>query len=289
MPSLHPMSTQAPLVSVCIPAYQAGRFIGAAIESVLAQTYPHWELIIVDNASTDDTHGVACSYDDRRISVRRNAVNLGVEANFNLATNAARGDYVKVLCADDLILPECLAAQAEILDAHPNVVVTASRRRFIDANGHVTASDRGIPRTLVGLLDGRTVVRRVVASGRNPLGEPANVLFRRDAYERAGPWSARLVNAADIDLYARMLRFGDFFGDPRTLAAFRVHPASMSTQLAGVSDAQDRQYFRETAADPSWGITRSELWRGLAMSRVNGVARRIRIGRVNRRAVGAAR
>jgi len=97
-----------PLVSIMMPAYNAGKYIGRAIESVLAQTYENWELIIIDDCSTDNTYEIAASYKDPRIRILRHEQNMGVGSSRNDALSASSGQWVAVLDADDEWLPQRL-------------------------------------------------------------------------------------------------------------------------------------------------------------------------------------
>src|SRR5262249_46173642 len=124
--------TNRPLVSVCVPAYRAERFIAGTIESVLRQTSGDWELLVVDDASPDRTFEIAARYaNDPRVCVDRNATNLGPVDNWNRVVAQARGSYVKLLCSDDLLYAECLAHQAAALDACPSAGMVAGRRDLI--------------------------------------------------------------------------------------------------------------------------------------------------------------
>src|SRR5688572_5070363 len=99
-----------PVVSVCIPAFNAGPYLRQTIESVLAQSFANFELVIVDNASTDDTLAIALEYSrrDPRIRVFRNESNIGAIANFDRCIDLADGEWMKFLCADDWLEPACL-------------------------------------------------------------------------------------------------------------------------------------------------------------------------------------
>jgi len=99
---------ERPLVSIVMPAYNAGKYIGRAIESVLAQTYDNWELIIVDDGSTDNTYEVASRYKDPRIRILRHDKNMGTGPSRNDALSASRGQWIAVLDADDEWLPRRL-------------------------------------------------------------------------------------------------------------------------------------------------------------------------------------
>lgn len=111
-------------ISVIIPAYNGDRFLAEAIESVLQQTEPDWEIIIVDDGSTDQTASVAQQYGK---TVRYfSQTNLGVAASRNLGLAAALGDYIAFLDQDDLFLPHKLAAQGELLDRNPDLGIVNS-------------------------------------------------------------------------------------------------------------------------------------------------------------------
>src|SRR5207247_9187673 len=98
-------SSPKPLVSICMPAYNASRWIGDAIQSALSQTWSNVELVISDNASLDSTLAIARSYSDPRIRVEANPANIGAIRNENRVLGLARGEYVKFLHADDLLAP----------------------------------------------------------------------------------------------------------------------------------------------------------------------------------------
>lgn len=106
------------LVSVIMPTYNCGRFIKESIDSVLAQTYENWELLIVDDCSTDETETIVRTYADNRIHYLRNKQNLGAALTRNRALREAKGRYIAFLDADDLWLPEKLARQIAYMEEH---------------------------------------------------------------------------------------------------------------------------------------------------------------------------
>src|SRR5205085_5746819 len=99
------MSPERPLVSVCVPVYNAERWLAGALESAVAQTYEELEIVVADNASTDASAEIASGFDDLRIRVERSGVTIGAVANHNRAIRLSHGAYVKFLQADDLMLP----------------------------------------------------------------------------------------------------------------------------------------------------------------------------------------
>ena len=120
-----------PKISVIMPAYNAERYIREAIDSILRQTWSDFELIIIDDGSTDSTAAIIAGYTDNRIRFCPNAQNMGVAATLNRGLELACGAYVARMDADDISLPERFAKQAAYLDAHPNVTVWNSDRAVL--------------------------------------------------------------------------------------------------------------------------------------------------------------
>ena len=115
------MST--PKVSVCIPTFNGASYVGATIDSVLKQNFQDFEIVIVDNCSTDHTEAIVKEHLllSEKIIFYKNEQNIGMAENFNKCLEYARGEYIKYLCADDLLLPGCLEQMVNGLDAHPEV------------------------------------------------------------------------------------------------------------------------------------------------------------------------
>lgn len=130
--------TPAPLISIGMPVFNAGRWLAQAIDSVLAQTCADFELLVSDNGSTDDTAAIIQHYlrADSRIRWHRFHSNQGLTANWNIVARAARGRYFKWLSGTDRMAAELLARGAAVLEARPEVVLVFGRTRWIDEVGH---------------------------------------------------------------------------------------------------------------------------------------------------------
>lgn len=124
-----------PGFSVIMTSFNYGRYIGVAIESVLAQTRQDWELLIVDDCSQDDSWEIVKRYPDPRIKAHRHSVNQGACAAYNRALNMARGDYIASLDSDDLFMPTKLERQGEFLASHPEVGICGTFVVEIDGDG----------------------------------------------------------------------------------------------------------------------------------------------------------
>ncbi len=131
------MSDSVPPLTIGLPVYNGAAFIGQAIESILAQTYEDFELVISDNASTDGTEAVCRTYAkaDRRVRYVRNETNIGAAPNYNRLPGMSKGRYFKWAAHDDVLAPEYLTRCVEVLDRRPSVVVCHTETIYIDENG----------------------------------------------------------------------------------------------------------------------------------------------------------
>jgi glycosyltransferase involved in cell wall biosynthesis len=129
------MTGHKPKVTVLMPAYNAANYIGEAIDSVLQQTFTDFELLIINDGSTDNTKQVIESYDDNRIILIGHLVNHGIAAALNTGLSKANGEYIARFDADDICVPERLQEQVSFLDNHPDYVLTGSDAEYISENG----------------------------------------------------------------------------------------------------------------------------------------------------------
>lgn len=209
-----------PKVSICIPTYNYGSFISDAIRSVLDQTFDDFELIVVDNCSTDDTRKIVEEYaaSDVRIKYYFNETNIGMVGNWNQCLKYATGDYVKLLCADDLLEPTCIEKSVVTLDRYPQVAIVACSRLLVTEDKHPinTLSYSGD----YEVVESYEVIKKCLFS-RNIIGEPSAVLFRRNLSGRG--FDARYKQLVDLEMWLYLLRKGDFAFIPEVLCHFRQH------------------------------------------------------------------
>jgi len=175
-------SRSAPVVSVLIPARNAERHLGRAIESVANQTFTDWELIIVDDASADRTAGVAEQYcQDSRIRIVRNSTQAGKWPNHNLCSRQAKGAYLKFLHADDGLYPNCLETMVRLAERHPSAALLQSHE----------ASHYLLPR----LQSPREVYQQEYFGSVSLWESPTGLLYRRAAWEGCGGYDPRWPSA----------------------------------------------------------------------------------------------
>jgi glycosyltransferase involved in cell wall biosynthesis len=262
-----------PSVSVCIPVYKGERFLAETIRSVLDQTYRDFELVILDNASPDESGTIARSFGDPRIRVEHNEVTLSQPENWNRILQLTRAPLVKLVCADDLLHPRCLEFQVAPMEADPGLAVVASRRHMIDEQSRVIVPRRGLS-GLTGVRSGVEVARRVVRNGANPIGEPGGVLFRRDDFFAAGGWRADRTYIMDLDLWMRLLQYGEFLGLPETLAAFRIGRGSVSAENEEAIYTEQRLLLEEIGESAFFQVRGIDLTVGRLLAPAGRARRR---------------
>lgn len=262
-----------PSVSVCIPVYQGERYLAETIRSVLDQTYRDFELVVLDNASSDRSGAIARSFGDPRIRVEQNATVLPQPDNWNRAVQLCRAALVKLVCADDLIHPRCLELQVGPMEADPGLALVAARRHMIDEHSRVIVPRRGLG-GLIGVHTGVDVARRVVRNGANPIGEPGGVLFRREDFLAAGGWRTDRTYIMDLDMWMRLLQYGEFLGLPETLAAFRIGRGSVSADNEQAIYHEQRLLIEELGGASLFQVRGLDLAIGRALAPAGRMRRR---------------
>lgn len=203
-----------------LPVYNGERYLQSALDSVLVQTFRDFELIAVDDGSTDGSLAVLLRCRDSRLRVLCNARNQGVIASLNRGLVEARGEYVARVDADDPSHPERFAKQVDFLDRNPDVVLIGARHRAVDDRGRVidvepdarpTAHDEIFPTLLA----------------KNVFVHSA-VMFRRAAVVAAGGYDPRAQHAEDYDLWLRLSERHRVANLPEILVDWRVHDEQVS-------------------------------------------------------------
>jgi glycosyltransferase involved in cell wall biosynthesis len=210
------------VVSVITPVFNGERFLGSSIESVLAQTFTDWEYVIVDNCSTDNTREIAASYAarDSRIRVIGASEHVPVTPSFNRSVRYASPDarYLKFLCADDLLFPDCLRLMVELAESHPNVALVGSYK----IHGDTPICDG--PPFPQDIVPGRDACRWFFEGRMGILGSETNHLIRLAAPRVRGQLFDDEYFHADIECFVRLLKDGADLGFVhQILTLTRVH------------------------------------------------------------------
>lgn len=203
------------LVSVVIPCYNQARFLDESIASVMAQTHRHFEIVVVDDGSTDHIAQVLQRHPDVR-SIRQE--NTGTAAARNRGVLAASGEYVVVLDADDRLLPHAIEAGLAALEARPDAFLAAGRCRLVTGDGQPRRYSHAV-------LGGDDVYATMLALNRIP--HPAQVLFRVSVFARV-QFDQSLRVCSDYDFYLKVMRELPVTHHGELISEYRQHDANKS-------------------------------------------------------------
>jgi len=207
-------------ISICIPTWNSASYLKEAILSATNQSYENIEILVVDNCSTDNTKGLVedLQKNDERIIYKKNDTNIGLFGNLNRCLEHASGEYIKFLCSDDLLHPNCIELMVPHLAKDKNIqLVTGGRLRFdIDEGIKSIARFSSVKETVAG-----DVVIHKCLFGRNYIGEPTAVLFRADTAKRG--FRKDLEQLADIEMWFHLLEKGTILNIPEPVCFIREH------------------------------------------------------------------
>jgi len=239
-------SRSQPLVTVAIPTFRGARFIRAAIDSVLNQSFSDFELIVVDDNSPDETQEILAEYTDPRVFYVRNNVNLGPQGNWNKCLELGRGVYFKLLPHDDVLQPNCLKDQVAVLqaDSAENIAIVFSARTVVGPDGK-RVMVRGFLNAKTGVLPSNYIMRACMRRGTNLLGEPGAILFRKSLSEKIGQFDAKNPYVIDLDYWFRLLGHGAGWYSSEPLASFRVSSQQWSVVIGASQGADFRNLIDE--------------------------------------------
>ena len=237
-----------PAVSICVPTYNGAAYLAECLESIAQQTFADFEVVIVDDCSTDSTVAIANEYAARHPNFRvvRNAENCGLVRNWKKCLEYSSGEWIKFVFQDDIIASDCLA---RLLDATSDGHVMVSCARHVIFEPGTNENDRNF------YLKHQEFLRNIYASGgtlsapefsviiannvgANLLGEPTAVLLHKSVFHSFGPFNSCLIHDVDNEYWARI---GTNVGtrhvaDP--LASFRVHSSSATATNNGIRQAR---------------------------------------------------
>jgi glycosyltransferase involved in cell wall biosynthesis len=212
-----------PQVSVVMSVYNGGRFSAEAIDSILRQTFADFELIIIDDASTDDTAAILASYGDPRIRRIKNTENLGLTRSLNLGISLAKGFYIARHDADDISEPDRLRQQVAFLRSHTGVGLVGTNYHIIDTRGQVLETVR-LPAT-DRELRARIVQGNIFCHG--------SVMFRRDVLDVVGGYHEGFPVTQDYDLWLRLAEHSEIANLNAVLYHFRFASGTISRKKRG--------------------------------------------------------
>jgi glycosyltransferase involved in cell wall biosynthesis len=249
-----------PLVSFLLAVHNGARYLGAAVESALGQTVEDLELIVIDDASTDETPVLLAAVGDPRLVVLRNERQAGLAASLNRGLDAASGRYVARLDDDDVAVPERLERQLARMHEEPNVVIVGSAVVDLDTEG---------TRSRTHVLPAGATALRWHALFSSPFFHPT-VLVDRDTLDRHGlRYDPSFLESEDYDLWTRLFAFANGANLSEPLVEKRVHSTQASLRRSDLQQSfQRRVALREIALlAPGFGQAQAELAWGLGSGR----------------------
>jgi hypothetical protein len=242
-PRLDPLAPDPgrPLLSVMLPVYNDADYLREALRSVLDQDpgARDMQIQVIDNASTeDDPEAVVRELGQGRVEFHRHPRNLGLVENFNACLRRARGEWVHILCSDDMVLPGFYARARQTVLAHPELGACVCRVIHIDEIGQWTGFSEIEART-PGVLDAAFAARVLVDQRIQVVG----IIVRRSVYEAVGGFRPELPLCLDWDMWKRLALHARVHYDPEPLACFRLHRVSVyaSALKTGATVADERR------------------------------------------------
>lgn len=210
-----------PLVSVIMPVYNAVNFVETAIASIQAQTYPNWELIVVDDLSTDGTWEIVQEWasNDQRITAYRNGRHRGVAGAANLALTMAKGDLVARMDADDISFPDRLSKQVTFLNENPETVAVGGQCLLIDKEGKNTGSKK-FP------LDFKSVKRMMFYS--IPVQQPSLMINLKRLPRNFVWYEESFHTAEEVELLFKFFKYGQVVNINDYVLQYRIHGNNIS-------------------------------------------------------------
>lgn len=245
-----------PKVSVIIPIYNSEKYLSEAILSILNQTFSDFELLLADDCSTDDTLKIAKSLaeKDQRITLLENEKNSGVSYTRNKLHQIAQGEFIAVMDADDVALPDRFKVQLDFLESNPDVVCVGSNHGLIDEHGHFL--------TTLELLEDDEAIQSAALEGHGSICHPC-AMIRKSALDEIGGYDESLSSALDLDIWLKLGEIGKLANIQTRLLDYRLHSSSISGSKGGKQRLNAR-----AACENAWqrrGIqgefTAAEPWR----------------------------
>ena len=261
-----------PLVSICVPTYNGGQYLAECLESIQAQSWRDFEVLILDDCSTDNTKAIALDFAsmDERFKVISNVANLGLVGNWNRCVELASGAWIKFVFQDDALAPDGVERLLAATKSDTALVACSREFTFEDetpeelrswyfANRHLIERAWGHSRS-VSPSEFREAT--LAKPGANWVGEPTSVLFRREVFERFGQFNPDLIMSCDLEYWTRLAVNLGFEWVADRLAIFRIHEAATSatnraSRAYRMNVLDDLIIMHEFAFDPIYAPLRA--------------------------------
>jgi glycosyltransferase involved in cell wall biosynthesis len=213
------------LVTICLPVFNSSQHLRDAVQSVISQSYANIQVVAIDDASIDNSYEILKEYESDHFLVYRNPINLGMESNWNKCLEYAKGKYIKMMGADDLLSPDCISKQVHIIETI-KVDIVSSNRFIVSGDGRPVLK---LKSPLSGYIEPQKALRRLVGAGRNIIGEPVACLIRKEALDKVGGFSSINRYVIDIETWSKLMKINGLFAMQDYLSYFRISKGSVSS------------------------------------------------------------
>jgi glycosyltransferase involved in cell wall biosynthesis len=242
-----------PLISICIPTYNGAKHLRECLDSVITQTFKDFEILVVDDCSSDDTLSIAREYAERdnRIRIKQNERNLGLVNNWNHCVELASGEWVKFVFQDDYMHETCI--EKLIGNVDPETSIICCRRKFCfgeDIEPRIRMCYLSLL-TLDALFPNKTKISPVEFCNAvieryniNFIGEPSNIMFRKNMFFQLGKFNPHLISLCDYEYWIRVAINRGLSYIPEALTTFRVH------KLGTTALDREKRIYRMCILDP---------------------------------------
>lgn len=232
-------SMPMPKVSVLVPTFNRAAYVVESLKSILAQSYTDFEVIVIDDCSTDDTPYQIMALDDVRIRYIRNSENIGLARNYSKALEFSTGEYIQFFSDDDIMNPECLMENTRAMEYYPSVGLVHSDINIIDAKGIIVSTSHWAVNIWKKWEQVHSRSRkfrkeeyhRYLYRIYNTICLPT-VMIRRILLEKVGYMNHQLVMLIDLDYWLKCTLFADVYFVNRKLVNFRIHPQSTTSRTS---------------------------------------------------------
>jgi glycosyltransferase involved in cell wall biosynthesis len=237
------------LFTIIVASYNNGRYLKQLFDSILNQTYTNWELVVVDDFSTDDSVAIISQYSkkDKRIKLFVHDQNLGVGAAFRTATLHSSGEVIGMLGADDALVPDAIEKMVKAHLENPNASLINSDSYHCDENLNI----RGIYDAFSALPKGTHLIQNISICNF--------ATFKKSAYDKTAGFDPDLRKAVDHDIFLKLDEFGSLYYIHEPLYLYRVHSGGVSQIKNGLRAAQSSIIARRNAYYRRLGSTKKNL------------------------------
>ena len=222
-----------PKVSVILPTYNRVNYLLESVNSILEQSFTDFELIISDNASTDNTEEIVKGIKDKRIVYNRNAKNIGVSRNYNKCLELCTGEYIQIFSDDDIMMKDCLSKSVSILDGNLDVGLVHTDIKMIDAQGKIISNSHWANMAWKkwatvhnsSKLFNKETYHKYLYRIQNIICMPT-VMIRKSIISKIGYMDEALKVLVDLDYWLKITLFSDVYFINEKLVYYRTHPGS---------------------------------------------------------------